>query len=111
MDGLVERRLRLCGAAFQIFDDVSGHAGQLETPRRSPVLVGDDPEVLAFARELQDGTDEVLAGGSIDPAGAEGDVRNSTGGQGDLAGEFALSVDVQGRGCVRLEPGCLLRAV
>jgi hypothetical protein len=69
------------------------------------VLVADDAEVGALAGELEDGADEVLAGGAVDPASAEDEVRDAGGGDGELAGELAAAVDIEGVGGVGLDVG------
>ncbi len=56
------------------------------------VLVGYDFERFvgegALAGEAEDGEEEVLAGGGVDPGGAEDDVGGSGGGEGLFAGSL-----------------------
>ena len=81
-----------CQVGFER-DDVLGEEREVARPGGRAVLVGDDLQLGPLRGEAQDGEQEIFAGGSVDPGGAERDMRDAAGQEGLLAGQFRGSVD------------------
>src|ERR1017187_6345190 len=108
---LMERAFGPRGGSFHLLNRMGGQPRQVETPRGRAVLVGNDPQMLAFARQPQNRKQEVLPRSPVNPARPELKAGDAAGGHSRLARQLAPAVDVQRVGRVRFSVRRLFCAI
>src|SRR5687767_1594898 len=97
-------------------EQVERGLGQVEGEGGAAALVIDDPEWLTRARGVEDdlgkGSGATLAGGAVEPGGAEGyPVRQAAALDGHLARQLAAAIGADGGGLVILPVGAIALAI
>src|SRR4051794_27143485 len=81
------------GGKLASLHDAKGEDGEVAAPGGGSVLVGYDAEVFALTGEFENGEEEVLSRGAVDPGGSEDEVGGPGFGEGLFSGELAGAVD------------------
>jgi hypothetical protein len=77
-------------------DDDRGRLRDLDGRGRRADLIGDDPQLFAFAQQRKDRAQEVAAARTIDPTGAQDEVGAAGLPNRDLARQLAASIGIDG---------------
>ena len=95
----------------QPIGDGEDGGGEVGGGGRTAALVGDHAQPAGFARGIEHGQHEILAGRRIDPGGAQHDGMGARCKHRLLAGQLARAIDAHGTGRVGLDIGRALQPV